>query len=229
MNPRILLTGFHPFDGASINESWEAVLAARDLLCTPTPSGGAELHGAGMSVDVVDVVQLPVEFSTAGDLLTDAIDATGATIVIATGLAAGRTAVGPERVAINIQDARIPDNAGASPIDVPCVTGGPAAYFATLPIKRSTATLVECGIPAAVSNTAGTYVCNDVFYRLMHHLATTGHGEGAARIGGFVHVPAERDLPIATSAQALAQIAQVSADVWSRGIADAAITGGTVA
>lgn len=226
MNPRILLTGFQPFDGASINESWEAVLAARDLLRASVSTIGAESWGPAMSVEVL---QLPVEFGTAGDLLTDAIDATGATIIIATGLAAGRTAVGPERVAINVQDARIPDNAGATPIDIPCVAGGPAAYFSTLPIKRSTAALRERGIPAAVSNTAGTYVCNDVFYRLMHHLATTRSAEAASRIGGFVHLPAERDLSIATSAEALAQIARVSADAWSRGIADAAITGGTVA
>jgi pyroglutamyl-peptidase len=106
-------------------------------------------------------------------------------LVIGFGLAAGRAAVTPERVAINVDDARIPDNAGAQPVDRPVVRGGPAAYWSTLPIKAIVAALTREGIPAAVSQTAGTFVCNHVFYGLMHALARTPGVRG-----GFVHVPA---------------------------------------
>ena len=94
--------------------------------------------------------------------------------MLCVGLAGGRAALSLERVAINLDDARIPDNAGQHPIDRPIVPGGPAAYFATLPIKAAVAALREAGLPASVSNTAGTFVCNHVFYGLMHLAATPG-------------------------------------------------------
>jgi pyroglutamyl-peptidase len=108
-------------------------------------------------------------------------------LVIATGLASGRGALSIERVAINVMDARIPDNAGAQPVDAPIVAGGPAAYFSTLPIKAMRAALQQAGLPAEVSQTAGTFVCNQVFYGLMHRLARQRRAPGAR--GGFIHVP----------------------------------------
>lgn len=110
--------------------------------------------------------------------------------VIALGLAANRTEITPERVAINLDDARIPDNAGAQPIDKAIVRGGPTAYWSSLPIKAIVAALRKRRIPAAVSQTAGTFVCNHVFYALMHELRSS-------RVvrGGFIHVPWPRDWP----------------------------------
>jgi pyroglutamyl-peptidase len=117
--------------------------------------------------------------------LRAAIAAAQPDIVLCTGLAGGRAGLSLERVAINIDDARIPDNGGNQPIDRAVVAGGPAAYFATLPIKAAAAALREAGLPAAVSNTAGTFVCNHVFYGLMHEAAIGGDRFR----GGFLHVP----------------------------------------
>ncbi|MCD5364555.1 pyroglutamyl-peptidase I [Chromobacterium aquaticum] len=168
MNKIVLLTGFEPFGGESLNPSWEA---ARRL-------DGVELAGAR-----VHARQLPCEFGAALAALRWELDALRPTLAVAVGQAGGRAELSLERVAINIDDARIPDNAGRQPIDRPIVAGGPAAYFSTLPIKAQTAALRRAGIPAAVSQSAGTFVCNHVFYGLMHALAG-----GPAR-GGFIHIP----------------------------------------
>jgi pyroglutamyl-peptidase len=128
---------------------------------------------------------LPVVYGLALPALREAIDAAKPAIVLCTGLAGGRAELSLERVTVNIDDARIPDNDGNQPIDRPVVAGGPAAYFATLPIKAAIVALREAGLPAAVSNSAGTFVCNHVFYGLMHEAAS-------ARFrfrGGFLHVP----------------------------------------
>ena len=106
--------------------------------------------------------------------------------MVCAGQAGGRSRVSLERIAINCDDARIPDNAGNAPVDQPVVTGGPAAYFSTLPVKAALAALLAAGIPAEVSQTAGTYVCNHVFYGLMHALRLR-----PGTRGGFVHVPYE--------------------------------------
>lgn len=185
----VLLSGFAPFGGAERNESWAAVRHAAALL----------REDPGLRVAVRE---LPVEFGRAGDLLLQAVRAESPQLVIAVGLAAGRRAVTPERVAINVQDARIPDNAGAQPVDEPCVVGGPAGWFSTLPIKAMTAAARTAGLPAEVSQTAGTYVCNDVFFRLQHALGTEGALAGVR--GGFVHVPAEQELAAEESGRALA-------------------------
>ena len=188
MTVDVLLTGFAPFDGADINESWQAVQAA-----------AAQLRADGIEVAQLE---LPVEFDAAGDLLEAAVREHRPGLVVATGLAAGRRAVTPERVAINVRDARIPDNAGDRPVDEPVVPGGPVGHFSTLPIKAIVAALAEePAIPAAVSQTAGTYVCNDVFYHLLHLLATDPGLAGMR--GGFVHLPAAADLPVEDSARAL--------------------------
>ena len=202
----MLLSGFAPFDGAAVNESWEAARGAAPLL-----------REAGLAVETLE---LPVEFGEGGRLLAAAVRQHVPRLVIATGLAAGRTAITPERVAINVRDARIPDNAGASPVDAPVVPDGPAGRFSTLPIKAMTAALAADGIPAAVSQTAGTYVCNDVFYLLQHLLATDASLTGTR--GGFVHVPAADAVDSETAARALARMT----DVALRTEVDAAVAGG---
>ena len=127
-------------------------------------------------------------------------------LAICLGLAASRAALSLERVALNIDDARIPDNAGAQPIDTLVVPGAPAAYFSTLPIKAMQAQLNWAGIPAEISQSAGTFVCNHVFYALMHRLATA---RGLRRTrGGFIHVPmlpeqGAPSLPLETMVQGL--------------------------
>ena len=108
-------------------------------------------------------------------------------LVICTGQAGGRAALSLERVAINVADAHIADNAGARPVDTPVIAGGPAAYFTSLPIKAMLSTLLEEGINAEVSQTAGTFVCNHVFYALMHDLST--RSELRHTRGGLVHLP----------------------------------------
>lgn len=177
------MTGFEPFDSRPVNPSWEAVqLVAR--LHGRTPDGASD----GLpdeSAYQLHVAELPCEFARCGERLAELIDEVRPDLVLCVGEAAGRRELSVERVAINVADARIPDNAGRQPIDEPIVPGGPAAYFSALPIKAAVAAARDVGVPAAVSQTAGTYVCNDVFYRLMHLAA-----ERFPQIrGGFVHVP----------------------------------------
>lgn len=172
----VLLTGFEPFAGDATNPSGEAVRAV-----AAGWSGPEEL--------IVEV--LPVTFDRADAQLRALIDRHRPDVVIATGLAGGRTQVTPERVAINLADARIPDNDGAQPVDRPIVEGAPAAYFATVPVKAMAAAMGEAGIPAAVSYSAGTFVCNHVMFAALHATAST---PGAR--AGFVHVPyASEDAP----------------------------------
>ncbi len=168
-SPSVLLTGFSPFGGEAINPSWQAVSA---------------LDGEEIAGHRIIAQRLPVEFGTSLSTLRHAIDESSPALVLCVGQAGGRAQLSLERVAINVDDARIPDNAGARPIDEPVVDGGPAAYFTTLPIKAMLKALHSAGIPAQISQTAGTYVCNHVFYGLMHALARTPLARG-----GFLHVP----------------------------------------
>jgi pyroglutamyl-peptidase len=167
--PAVLLTGFAPFGGETINPSWDAV---------------APLANKRIGGHRIVARQLPVEFGTSLKVLRAAIREVKPALVLCVGQAGGRAQISIERVAINIDDARIPDNAGACPIDAPIVADGPAAYIATLPVKAMLVALREAGIPAEVSQTAGTYVCNHVFYGLMHAL----RGKPRMR-GGFIHIP----------------------------------------
>ena len=167
---RVLLTGFEPFDGDAINPSWEVARALDGEL-----PGGA----------TVQALQLPCVFGAARDALWQALEGGRFDLLLSLGLAGNRPDVTVERIAINVDDARIPDNAGRQPVDTAVHAGGPAAYFSTLPIKAMVRDMRAQGVPAAVSNTAGTFVCNHIFYALMHHLAT---GAGGVR-GGFIHVP----------------------------------------
>ena len=174
----VLLTGFDPFDGERLNPSW---LAAETL------------HGEAIAGRRIVAVQLPTSFARGPRVLRAAIRRHAPELVVCVGQAGGRAQISLERVAINIDDARIADNDGAQPVDTPIVRSGPAAYFSTLPIKAMFAALREADIPAEISQTAGTFVCNRVFYALMHALAEDGDHHHDSRRGGirggFVHIP----------------------------------------
>ena len=171
--PRILLTGFEPFEQDPINPSWEVARA---------------LHGETIAGAAVHAVRLSCVFGAAITQLELALAQVRPALVVCLGLAGGRCDITPERVAINVDDARIPDNAAQQPVDQPVIAGAPAAYFSTLPLKAVVHNLRAQGVPASVSNTAGTFVCNHVFFALMHALA---HGRAAAGArGGFIHLPA---------------------------------------
>ncbi|GGY15122.1 pyroglutamyl-peptidase I [Streptomyces minutiscleroticus] len=167
---RVLITGFAPFGGESVNPSWQAA----SLVAAEPPAGLT-----------VTAAELPCVFGEAIPALREAVLASTPDLVLCMGQAGGRPGVTVERVGVNVDDARIPDNAGNQPIDEPVVPGGPAAYFSTLPVKACVAAMREAGVPAAVSNTAGTFVCNHVAYGLGHLIAT----EFPHVRGGFVHVP----------------------------------------
>lgn len=178
----VLLTGFEPFDQDTLNPSWEAVRLLDETLIN----------------DDVRIIarQLPCVFSQAPAHLHALIERFTPQMVIAVGLGPGRSDIALERVAINLIDARIPDNQGEQPIDVPVAAEGPTAYFSTLPIKAMVAALRAAGIPATVSHTAGTFVCNQVFYSLQHSLA------GSTVRSGFMHVPLlTEQVALAASAQ----------------------------
>jgi pyroglutamyl-peptidase len=166
---KVLVTGFEPFGGESINPSGEIA---------------RQLHGTVVGGHRVVGALLPCVFGAAITELKKQIRATKPALVICVGQAGGRAEITPERVAINVDDARIPDNAGRQPVDGPVVRGGPAAYWSTLPIKAIVADLRRREIPAAVSQTAGTFVCNHVFYGLMHELRKQKKVRG-----GLIHVP----------------------------------------
>ena len=171
----VLLTGFEPFGGDALNPSGEI---ARQL-------DGAEIAGHQVRGAV-----LPCVFGESAAELKRLIRRHSPTLVICLGLANGRAEITPERVAINVDDARIPDNAGRQPVDRAVVKGGPAAYWSTLPIKAIVAALRRNGLPAAVSQTAGTFVCNHAFYSLMHALAR----KRSTVRGGFIHLPSQPEL-----------------------------------
>lgn len=167
-SPAVLLTGFAPFAGEALNPSWQAVRV---------------FDGRSIGQHRVVAVELPVEFGASLTALRRALRAVRPRVAVAFGLAGGRATVSIERVAINLIDARIPDNAGVQPIDVPVLRRGPAAYFSTLPIKATLAALQRAEIPADISQTAGTYVCNQLFYVLMQ-VARRQQMQA-----GFVHLP----------------------------------------
>jgi pyroglutamyl-peptidase len=167
----VLVTGFDPFGGSAVNPSWDAVHA---------------LHGRTIAGHRIVGGELPTLFGASLDRLQALLEEHRPRLVICTGQAGGRAAISLERVAINVNDARIPDNAGARPVDVPVVADGPAAYFTSLPIKAMLQSLLDAGIRAEVSQTAGTFVCNQTFYGLMHLLAQPAW-QGVR--GGLIHVP----------------------------------------
>ncbi|TAM46975.1 MAG: pyroglutamyl-peptidase I [Burkholderiaceae bacterium] len=168
----VLLTGFDAFGGERLNPSWLAVQA---------------LHGRRIAGHRIVAAQLPTVFDESLHVLRGLLKQYRPALVICVGQAGGRSALSLERVAINVNDARIADNAAAQPVDTPVIASGPAAYFTTLPIKAMLLALRQAGVAVEVSQTAGTFVCNHVFYGLMH-LLVTQRGFKRTR-GGFIHVP----------------------------------------
>ena len=164
---KMLITGFAPFGGADVNPSWQAVYRLPDRV------GDFELCK----------LEIPTVFAEAAAMVLEKAREIGADVVISVGMAGGRDAVTPERIAVNIRDARIPDNAGNQPRGEFVAPEGPAAYFATIPVERMAQAIRDREIRATVSNSAGAYVCNDVMYSLLHAFA------GTAVRCGFIHVP----------------------------------------
>ena len=165
----ILVTCFEPFGGRSVNMSREAVLAMPESL------GGRALRK----------LCLPVVFGAAAETAAAAAERLGAAAVLCVGEAGGRKALTPELAALNLRYARIPDNRGQTPVDEPVIPGGENALFSTLPARSMAAAITAAGLPCEVSYSAGAYVCNDLFYGLLHFFRGTG-----TRCG-FIHVPAE--------------------------------------
>ena len=164
---KLLITGFDPFGGEQINPSWEAVKLLPDRI------GDYELCK----------LQIPTVFGLAARKVLEKAESVQPDVILCIGQAGGRDAVTPERIGINIRDARIPDNAGNQPAEEPIIPGGPDGSFATVPVADMAQAVRAQQLPGNVSNTAGTFVCNDTLYTLLHHYAAT-----AVR-AGFIHVP----------------------------------------
>lgn len=169
---RVLVTGFEPFGGDIVNPALEVI---KELQKSSWEQKGIILF----------TQEIPTVFGESIQVLKQTIQSVKPDLVVSVGQAGGRSEITVERVAINVDDARIPDNAGQQPIDLPVIPGGPVAYWSTLPIKAMVAKMQEAGIPASVSHSAGTFVCNHIFYGLAHLLAT----EFQDVRGGFVHIP----------------------------------------
>ena len=164
---RLLITGFDPFGGQPINPAWEAVSRL------PARVGACEVHA----------VQVPTVFGLSAQRALEEAGRIRPDIILCVGQAGGRAAVTPEMAALNLRYAAIPDNAGLQPQDIPCAEDGPAAYFATVPVRQMARAIAQAGLPGSVSYSAGTFVCNDLLYSLLHHYRDT-----AVRVG-FIHVP----------------------------------------
>ncbi len=164
---QLLITGFDPFGGEQINPSWEAVKALPDQI--------REYQ--------ITKLEIPTVFGAAAEKVLDAALKLSPDVILCVGQAGGRRAVTPEVVAINLREAGIPDNAGNQPVNVPVVQDGPTAYFSTAPVREMVQAVRSEELPAALSYSAGAFVCNDVLYRLLHHFNGT-----SVRVG-FIHVP----------------------------------------
>ena len=193
---KILLTGFDPFDREKVNPAFEAVKLLPDTI-------------AGAQIVKLEV---PTQFVRAGEVLEAAMAEHKPDVVICVGQAGGRAAITPEKVAINLMDGRIPDNAGYQPVDVPIRADGPAAYFATLPVKAMVQRMQDAGIPAAVSYTAGTYVCNSLMYTLLFLIDR----KFPSVRGGFIHVPYAMERPSTSRLAPPAWIYDKSPAGWKR-------------
>ena len=164
---KLLITGFDPFGGETTNPSWEAVKKLPDTL----------------GDFVLCKLEIPTVFGIAAETVLKKADEVQPDVILCIGQAGGRAAVTPERIAVNIRDARIPDNAGNQPQGEFVVKDAPAAYFATIPVQKMADTIRSAGLPGVVSNSAGAFVCNDTLYALLHHFANTSVAVG------FIHVP----------------------------------------
>ena len=186
MNRKLLITGFDPFGGASINPAWEAV----KLL--PEEIADFKVHK----------LEIPTVFGLATQKVLEKAEAILPDVILCIGQAGGRAAVTPERIGVNIRDAKIPDNAGNQPVGLFVAEEGPAAYFSTVPVMAMSDAILAEGLPGQVSNSAGAFVCNDTLYGLLHHYAGT-----EVKVG-FIHVPwlpeqGSPSLPLAQTVAAL--------------------------
>lgn len=164
---KLLITGFDPFGGEKINPAWEAVKRLPDRI------GDVTLYK----------LQIPTVFGKAAELVLQTAETLKPDVILCIGQAGGRSSVTPERIAVNIRDARIADNGGNCPSGEYVLPEGPAAYFATVPVQAMAEAICKVGLPGTVSNSAGTFVCNDTLYSLLHHCAGTN-----VKVG-FIHVP----------------------------------------
>lgn len=210
----MLVTGFDAFGGEHRNPSWD--------ICTQLPP---EIEGLR-----VETCRVPCEFRRAIETVAAAIEKHRPALVVSLGQAGGRAHMSVERVAINIDDARIADNTGARPVDEAIAPGGPPAYFSTLPVKAMAKAMRAAGVPAEISNSAGTYVCNHLMYGVLHFLA-------ASRIparAGFIHVPYSEEQVLDKAAIASMAIATMARGIVAaiaaaqRTGADLKVTGGTL-
>ena len=190
---KVLVTGFDPFGGESINPAWEAVKVIKD-----------EIAGA----EVVKM-QIPTVVGKSIAKIHDKMVEINPDIVIAVGQAGGRFGVTPERVAINVTDARIPDNEGNQPIDEPIFADGDAAYFSNLPVKAMVQAIKDAGYPSVLSNTAGTYICNHVMYGILYYIQK----EFPNARGGFIHVPYAASQVVNKPGTASMAIADITASI----------------
>ncbi|MBE6949818.1 MAG: pyroglutamyl-peptidase I [Ruminococcaceae bacterium] len=163
----LLITGFDPFGGETVNPAWEAVSRLPDTI------GDYRLTK----------LQIPTIFRTAAETVLAAAALDAPDVILCVGQAGGRAEVTPERIAVNLMDAKSPDNAGVLPVEQPVLPDGPDGIFATVPVRAMADAITAAGLPGKVSNTAGTFVCNDTLYRLLHHYAHT------LTRAGFIHVP----------------------------------------
>lgn len=164
---KLLITGFDPFGGETINPSWEAVKLLPEVI------GEYEVHK----------MEIPTIFGLAAKTVLDKAAEVRPDVILCVGQAGGRSGVTPERIGINIRSARIPDNAGNQPVEQTIVPDGPDGIFSTVPVAKMAQAIQDAGLPGTVSNTAGAFVCNDTLYLLLHHYAGTD-----VRVG-FIHVP----------------------------------------
>ena len=165
---KLLLTAFTPFDGERINPALEAVKLVKDKI------GNLEIVK----------LEVPTVFGKSIDTVREAIERERPDFVLSIGQAGGRAEITPERVAINLNDARIPDNEGNQPIDEPVFPDGENAYFSTLPVKAMVEAIRKEGLPSSLSNSAGTYVCNHLMYGILYY-----HDKRPGMKAGFIHVP----------------------------------------
>ena len=167
MKRKLLITGFDPFGGAAINPAWEAV----KLL--PEEIADFEVHK----------LEIPTVFGLATRKVLEKAQEIRPDVILCIGQAGGRAAVTPERIGVNIRDAKITDNAGNQPVGQYVAEEGPAAYFSTVPVMAMADAIQAAGLPGQVSNSAGAFVCNDTLYGLLHHYTGTN-----VKVG-FIHVP----------------------------------------
>lgn len=164
---KLLITGFEPFGGESINPSWEAISRL------PSEIGAYNLTK----------LQIPVIYGRAAEIVINVADEIFPDVILCIGQAGGRNAITPEMIGINLRYATIPDNNGYQPKDEPIIKDGENAYFSTLPVRKIEEMINNCGIPAKVSFSGGTYVCNDLLYTLLCHY------KSSKTLVGFIHIP----------------------------------------